>query len=272
MQLDLGGIAQVDHDTMITKVKGIIENKISNPIEKTMYISYAQSIPYILKKYSGETASKELASQIMKWTSRGLDQELLVEIAKSYGIDPTKYLVAPGIGLEEIYKKLQELQETDQTIQSQIEEIKLLCEDLNTRLRTVELITGVAPDLPFIIGVALSGFVKGAGDTASIQPYSGHIGASIGMPLPFGVKIRNLFVAILANSLDGDAVIQVLKNESPTGLEVWIGPEETGVFSAEQDVIFDKGDRIQFYYDLTRASSGTIDIVAIVCRADPIIA
>lgn len=95
VQLELGGTAQVEHEMAILKVKNLIDNSITNPAQKPMYISYAQSIPYILKKYSGTLASKEVASHIQKWSTRGLDTQLLVDIAKSYGVDPTPHLPKP---------------------------------------------------------------------------------------------------------------------------------------------------------------------------------
>ncbi|MEM4765453.1 MAG: right-handed parallel beta-helix repeat-containing protein [Nitrososphaerota archaeon] len=100
VQLDLGGTAQLEHETTILKVKNMIDGKITNPAQKPMYISYAQAIPHILKKYSGVLAAKEVASHAMKWSSRGLDTNLLISIAKSFGVDPSPFMAAgaPGKG------------------------------------------------------------------------------------------------------------------------------------------------------------------------------
>jgi len=92
VQLELGSQAQLKHDQLISLVKRIIEDRVGNPILKHPYISYAQKIASICDKYSPQLASRQAAGEVLKWASRGLDLDVMLEIAEAMGLDPRPYL------------------------------------------------------------------------------------------------------------------------------------------------------------------------------------
>jgi len=107
VQLKLGREAQMEHDKLIAKVKRIIEEKVGNPILKTYYISFAQKVASVRSRYGREAASRQAAGEIVKWEMRGLDRNLMIEVARALDTDPEptlKTLVAPeGITGVDVY-------------------------------------------------------------------------------------------------------------------------------------------------------------------------
>jgi len=96
VQLELGGQAQLKHEQLISLVKRMIEHRVSNPILKHAYVSYAQKVASIREKYGPQLASRQAAGEIMRWVLRGLDQDLMVEIAEAMGLDPRPHLALPA--------------------------------------------------------------------------------------------------------------------------------------------------------------------------------
>jgi len=96
IQVELGTHAQLKHDVLISKIKRLIEDNVSNPVLKHPYISYAQKVASLKEKYDINLASKQTAGEILKWETRGLNRELMIQIAETLGTRPRPFLEAIG--------------------------------------------------------------------------------------------------------------------------------------------------------------------------------
>jgi len=96
IQVELGRQAQLRHDDLISKIKRLIEDHVSNPVLKHSYISYAQKVASLREKYDKNLASRQVAGEIIKWETRGLNRDLMVSIAKALNTDPEPTLRTYG--------------------------------------------------------------------------------------------------------------------------------------------------------------------------------
>jgi len=88
IQVQLGSQAQREHDMVIAKIKPLLDERVQNPYLKMCYVSYAATIYYLRKNLGRQLASREAAGQILKWEFRGLERDLMLEIAKLFDLDP----------------------------------------------------------------------------------------------------------------------------------------------------------------------------------------
>lgn len=86
---------QMKHQADVVRVRNFVETMIRNPFMKMPYISYGQRIAKIAAKYDGPAAVKAAVGEALLWRNRGLDDFLLIEIAKLFNLDITKeYMMA----------------------------------------------------------------------------------------------------------------------------------------------------------------------------------
>ena len=112
VQAELGAVAQIQHDELISKVKAMVENRIANPQEKMWYVSYAQRIAKLTRKYSKNVAERIAGGEAYTWAMRGLDPEILTEIARSMNLDIRPYLAPAGVAPAELAERLHALERT----------------------------------------------------------------------------------------------------------------------------------------------------------------
>ena len=80
-----------------------------------------------------------------------------------------------------------------------------------------------------------------------------------GFLMPFQVTLKRFFVRVQENSLNGDAVISVLHDETDVITTISVPAGTTGMFTETiNDYVIPENGRIAFYVDLT-ASSEFID-------------
>jgi len=70
--------------------------------------------------------------------------------------------------------------------------------------------------------------------------------------------LKKLYVNVVANSGNGNAIFTVRKNGADTALTLTVGAEQTGVFSVTADVSVSNGDLLALELDQSGVSSGTI--------------
>ena len=120
IQISLGSVAQAQHDQLIHKVKAMIEGRISNPQEKMWYISYAQRIAKMARKYGKDLAEKVAGGEAYTWLMRGLDPDIMTDIADAMGLNIRPYLAPGGAPLVELRDRLYALEHTVREPQLQL--------------------------------------------------------------------------------------------------------------------------------------------------------
>jgi hypothetical protein len=72
-----------------TNVKQILEPKGIVTIQIPFYLNYARELYSLSQRFSGKTLENEAKFLGSKWKQRGLDENILIEIAKLFGITLT---------------------------------------------------------------------------------------------------------------------------------------------------------------------------------------
>jgi len=68
------------------QTKGIVEEKGVPTITIPWYLNVARQLYRLSKRFTGKTLDSEASVICDKWVQRGLDKEIVSEIAKLYGI------------------------------------------------------------------------------------------------------------------------------------------------------------------------------------------
>jgi hypothetical protein len=134
-----------------------------------------------------------------------------------------------------------------------------------SRITTLEQI---ATQPIVIIGFGEAGYVISAGSYEEHQPFSSAKGSSKGMPIPTDLTVKKFMVYINSNSLDGDTIVAIRKNEVEIETsKITIPAGQTGLFSIELSEDFVEGDRLDFIVDATSSTTGEIDISGMSVKA-----
>jgi len=83
---------QSKHQAQITRIRNLIEQYITNPYLKMSYVSYGQRIAKIAEKYGGKAAIMAAVGELLLWKQRGLDEIMLISIAKLFNLDVTMWI------------------------------------------------------------------------------------------------------------------------------------------------------------------------------------
>jgi hypothetical protein len=126
------------------------------------------------------------------------------------------------------------------------------------------------PPRHFTIGIATSGTVKNGGTDETWQLFTGHVGSSLGYPMPEPARAFRIVVAIVSNTLSEDAEIRLMKNEEDTPNKVTIPAGQTGNFVADIDETYDLGDRVMLHFVAGGDPSERIDIAAVSIAFEPV--
>jgi len=87
VQLALGSSAQLKLGNIVLKVRDMIEKRIHNPAVKQMYLAYSHEVGQIPGRYRGRLADIMAASEAIKWMLRGLDINILKDIARLFNLN-----------------------------------------------------------------------------------------------------------------------------------------------------------------------------------------
>ena len=78
---------QAKHQAQIIRVRNLVERYVDNPFLKMPYVSYGQRIAKIAEKYQGTAAINAAVGELLLWKHRGLDEIILISIARLFNLD-----------------------------------------------------------------------------------------------------------------------------------------------------------------------------------------
>lgn len=80
-----------DLEGMETLVKNAIQDKVANPLEIPQYLDFARELYRLTKTHSGKVLASEVDIAKSKWTTRGLNPDVLELIVGIFGIGGIVY-------------------------------------------------------------------------------------------------------------------------------------------------------------------------------------
>jgi hypothetical protein len=86
IQVAFGDLAGLENT-----VKTAISDKVANPLTMVQYLAFAREVWRLVRKHSGKTLVSEANISKAKWTSRGLDPNVLDIILNLFGISGIVY-------------------------------------------------------------------------------------------------------------------------------------------------------------------------------------
>ena len=115
-----------------TKVKNLVESVGTDTLKIRDYLNFAREMYRLTKKFSGATLNAEAQLKVDKWTTKGLDNALLIRVSNLFGVSPSALPPQPSI--QDIEDKLDDASHGLEALKAEIDVNETKIDEVEAKL------------------------------------------------------------------------------------------------------------------------------------------